>query len=630
MLRRGSLYSTPALITLAALLLAVNLAAGLLVRGARFDMTENRLYTLSEGTRNILAGLDEPLSLRFYFSEKQFSDMPVLATYGQRVRELLEEYAAVGNGRLRLIVEEPEPFSDAEEQAVRYGMQGIPVDIAGSQAYFGLVGSNSVGDIRRIAFFQPDQEDTLEYQLSRLVYGLAHPDKPVVGLLSGLPMEAGARPDDPLLGEQAQDWFTLSQMKQSFDVRSLDTTVDRIPAGLDVLMIVHPRGLSKKTLFAIDQYVLDGGRALVFVDGFSEADHSLPEVTSPEQGYVEAVRSSSLGPLFDAWGLQMAPDYIAVDRRLATSVMTSGGTPLDYVVWLSLRHDNFRADDVVTANLKSLVMASPGFLFRRPDATTETIPLISTTDQAMQLESGYVKYGTNPNDLLQMYRPGGTPLVLAMRVRGHVRSAFPDAIEGVDSDTRLTESRQPVNLIVVADTDLLEDRFWVDFRDFYGRRVAVTRADNGAFVINALENLSGSSDLISLRSRGRSARPFLKVAALKEAAEKRLRARERALQVRLSDTRQKISELRQQKDDDGTLIMSAEQREALRRFQAEQIRTRKELRGVQHDLNHDIETLGNRLKIINIGLVPLLVILAATVLGAVRMRRMRRRATTEH
>ncbi|HHO69310.1 MAG TPA: ABC transporter, partial [Gammaproteobacteria bacterium] len=297
MLRRGSLYSTPALITLAALLLAVNLAAGLLVRGARFDMTENRLYTLSEGTRNILAGLDEPLSLRFYFSEKQFSDMPVLATYGQRVRELLEEYAAVGNGKLRLIVEEPEPFSDAEEQAVRYGMQGIPVDIAGSQAYFGLVGSNPVGDIRRIAFFQPDQEDTLEYQLSRLIYGLAHPDKPVVGLLSGLPMEAGARPDDPLLGEQAQDWFTLSQMKQSFDVRSLDTTVDRIPAGLDVLMIVHPRGLSKKTLFAIDQYVLDGGRALVFVDGFSEADHSLPEVTSPEQGYVEAVRSSSLGPL---------------------------------------------------------------------------------------------------------------------------------------------------------------------------------------------------------------------------------------------------------------------------------------------------------------------------------------------
>ena len=630
MLRRGSLYSTPALITLAALLLAVNLAAGLLVRGARFDMTENRLYTLSEGTRNILAGLDEPLSLRFYFSEKQFSDMPVLATYGQRVRELLEEYAAVGNGKLRLIVEEPEPFSDAEEQAVRYGMQGIPVDIAGSQAYFGLVGSNSVGDIRRIAFFQPDQEDTLEYRLSRLVYGLAHPDKPVVGLLSGLPMEAGARPDDPLLGEQAQDWFTLSQMKQSFDVRSLDTAVDSIPAGLDVLMIVHPRGLSKKTLFAIDQYVLNGGRALVFVDGFSEADHSLPEVTSPEQGYIEAVRSSSLGPLFDAWGLQMAPDYIAVDRRLATSVMTSGGTPLDYVVWLSLRHDNFRADDVVTANLKSLVLASPGFLFRRPGATTETIPLIRTTDQAMQLESGYVKYGTSPDDLLQMYQPGGTPLVLAMRVRGHVRSAFPDGIEGIDSDTRLTESRQPVNLIVVADTDLLEDRFWVDFRDFYGRRVAVTRADNGAFVINALENLSGSSDLISLRSRGRSARPFLKVAALKEAAEKRLRARERALQVRLSDTRKKISELRQQKDDDGTLIMSAEQREALRRFQAEQIRTRKELRGVQHDLNHDIETLGNRLKVINIGLVPLLVILAATVLGAVRMRRMRRRATTEH
>ncbi len=625
-----TLYSTSGLIAVAVLLLAINLFADLLITGVRFDMTENRLYTLSDGTRNILAKLEEPITLRFYFSEKQFSDMPLVATYGQRVRELLEEYAAASAGRLQLVIETPEAFSDTEEQAARYGMQGVPVDTSGSYAYFGLVGSNAVGDIRRIPFFQPDQEDTLEYSVSKLIYGLANPEKPVVGLISGLPISAGSRAGHPLLGEQERDWFTLTQVKQSFNVMELDTDSGTIPGKVDVLMIVHPKSLPEKTLFAIDQYVLGGGRTLVFLDGFSEADKSMPEVTSPEQGYVEAVRSSNLPPLMDAWGVQLATDYIAVDRRAATSVMTSRGTPVDYVVWLTLRQAYLNSEDFVTADLQSVVMASSGYLLKKPDATTQLTPLIQTSDQAMQLEAGYVKYGTKPTELLQNYAPGGTPLVLAARIRGDVKSAFPQGIEGVDKPERLTESRESVNVIVVADTDMLEDRFWVDFQDFYGRQVAVTRADNGAFVINALENLSGSNDLISLRSRGRSARPFTKVAALKEAAEKQFRTQERALQVKLSDTRQKISELQQQKEAESTLIMSAEQRDELRKFQTEQVRIRKQLRNVQHDLTRNIETLGIWLKIINIGLVPLLVIVVATVLGVVRMRRMRRVAITEN
>ena len=629
MLKGRTLYSTSGLVAIAILLLVVNLLAGLLIKHVRFDMTENRLYTLSDGTRNILAKLDEPVTLRFYFSAQQFSDMPVLATYGQRVRELLEEYAAGSNGKLKLIIEDPEPFSDAEEQAARYGLQGVPAGTSGSYAWFGLVGSNAVGDIRRIPFFQSEQEDALEYTVSKLVYSLANPQKPVVGLMSGLPLSADARAGHPLLGEQARDWFVLSQMKQSFEVVELDTDSESIPDTIDVLMLVYPRALSQQTLFAIDQYVLDGGRALVFLDAFSEADRSMPEVTSPEQGYVEAVRSADLRPLLDAWGVQLAPGYIAADRRLATSVMTSRGKPVDYVVWLTLREQYFDAGDFVTADLQSLVMASSGYLLEKPGATTRFTPLVRTSDQAMQLESGYVKYGTKPTDLLQTYVAGGTGLVLAGRIRGDVKSAFPQGIEAAGNTDRLTESREPVNVIVVADSDILEDRLWVDFRDFYGRRVAVTRADNGAFLINALENLSGSNDLISLRSRGRSARPFIEVAALKEAAEKQFRTQERALQVKLSATEQKIGELQQQKEGDSSLIMSEAQREALRKFQAEQIRTRKELRNVQHDLTRNIEQLGIWLKVINIGLVPLLVILVATVLGVVRMRRLRRMATGE-
>jgi len=248
----------------------------------------------------------------------------------------------------------------------------------------------------------------------------------------------------------------------------------------------------------------------------------------------------------------------------------------------------------------------------------------------MQLEAGYVKYGTGPNELLQTYQPGGTPLVLAARIRGKVKSAFPQGIEGTKDSDRLTESRIPVNLIVVADSDMLQDRFWVDFRDFYGRKVAVTRADNGAFLINALENLSGSSDLISLRSRSRSVRPFTKVAALKEAAEKQFRARERTLQISLSETQQKIKELQQQKEGESMLIMSPQQRQQLQNFQAEQISTRKQLRTVQRDLTRNIEKLGNQLKLINIVLIPMLVILIAGVLGVVRMRRMRRAVVSEN
>ena len=624
MLKGRTLYSTSGLVAVAILLLAINLFASLLIKGVKFDMTENKLYTLSDGTRNILANLDEPVTLRFYFSEKQFSDMPVITTYGQRVRELLEEYAAVSGGKLQLIIEQPEPFSDAEEQAARYGMQGVPVDTSGGYAYFGLVGSNAVDDIRRIPFFQSDQEDTLEYTVSKLVYSLANPQKPVVGLMSGLPISAGSRSDHPLLGEQERDWFTLTQVKQSFDVVELDTDTATIPENVDVLMLVHPKELPEKTLFAIDQYVLGGGRALVFVDAFSEADTSMPDVTSPDQGYVEAVRSSNIKPLMDAWGVVLAPDYIAADRRTATSIMTSSGKAVDYLVWLTLRENNFNREDFVTADLQSLLIGTSGYLLKKADATSQLTALVQTSDQAMQLEAGYVKYGTKPTDLLQLYHPGGAPLVLAARVRGDVSSAFPNGIEGLEDSERLTASREPVNVIVVADTDMLEDRFWVDFKEFYGRRVAVARADNGAFLINALENLSGSNDLISLRSRGRSARPFVKVAALKETAEQQYRARERALQIKLSESSQKIRELQQQKEGESTLVISPEQREELRKFQAEQIKTRKELRNVQHGLTRNIENLGTWLKVINIGAIPLLVILLATLLGVIRMRRMRR------
>jgi ABC-type uncharacterized transport system involved in gliding motility auxiliary subunit len=624
MLKGRKLFSTSGLVVAAVLLLVINLFSGLIFKGIKVDMTANKLYTLSDGTRNILRNIDEPITLRFYFSEKLFNDMPVVANYGQRVRELLEEYASLSDGKIKLIIENPEPFSDTEEQAVKFGMQGVPMDASGTNAYFGLAGTNAVDDLKVIPFFQPAKEDALEYDVSKLVYGLANPKRPVVGLLAGLPLVAGASRAHPLLGKQEKDWFIIPHLRQSFDVRELKQEIERVPDKVDVLMIVHPKDLPEKTLFAIDQYVLAGGRALVFVDPLSEADTSMPMPESPEDGYVEAVWNSDLPRLLDAWGVRLAPEAIAADRRAATAVTTARGTTVDYVAWLTLRQDEFSSEDFVARDLQSVVMATPGHLIANPDSDTQFSPLIQTSDQAMQLEAASVKVSPGPTYFLQTYQPGGAPLVLAARISGEAKTAFPDGVEGVDTEERLTKSSQPINVIVVADTDLLDDRFWVDFQDFYGRRVATTRADNGTFIVNMLDNLSGSNDLIGLRSRGRSARPFDKVAALKEEAEQEFRSKELALQARLSETSHKIAEMQRQKEGEDALILSAEQREELKKFKTEQIKTRKELRNVQHGLTKSIEQLGIWLKVMNIGLIPTLVIIMATVLGVIRMRRMRK------
>ncbi len=472
-------------------------------------------------------------------------------------------------------------------------------------------------------YFQPEQEDSLEYELSGLIYGLANPERPVVGLISELPLDGG--PANPFLGK-AQEWFMLTQIKRSFQVQDLGTEPESIPEDVDVLMLVHPKQLEEKTLFAIDQYVLGGGRLLAFLDPFAEGDlamDKLMEETDPLAG-VTAQRASGLGPLLGAWGVEQIPYMVATDRRAATRIKSSVGGQergvVDYVAWLTLREGNFSSEDFVTSRLNSVVMGSAGILRKRPGAKADFTPLITTSDQSMPIDAASIQFFTSPEELLQAYVPGGEPFVVAARVSGDVVSAFPQGMEGVED--RLTQSSEPANLIIVADTDLLRDMFWVSFQDYYGRRAALPSADNDTFVINALDNLSGSNDLISLRSRGRSVRPFEVVAELRAAADQEFRNMESLLQEKLSETGNKLKELQDSVvSESGELVMNDAQLEEINRFRAEHIRIRKELRNVQHALGKDIEALGMRLKVINIALVPLVVIVLATILGLVRIRR---------
>ncbi|MFV2005762.1 MAG: GldG family protein, partial [Gammaproteobacteria bacterium] len=335
MLKGRSLYSVAGLLAVVVLLLLINLLSGMFLKGLKFDMTADRLYTLEQGTQNILEQLDEPITLNFYFSEKLFSATPAIATYGKRVRELLEEYVSLSNGNIKLVVKNPEPFSDEEAEAMYYRLQGIPVDAAGSLAYFGLSGINKAGDWKGISYFQSEQEDALEYELSKLIYNLTKPERPVVGLMSKLPIDGSAA---NAFVEKSREWFILSQLKRSFDVKFLKTDVKRIPESVDVLMVVYPRKLEDKTLFAIDQFVLGGGRALLFLDAFSEADVTVDKMTSAVDNFSTPLRDAIPRRLLDAWGVELVQGYVAGDRLAATRIKARiGGLEkgeVDYVAWL--------------------------------------------------------------------------------------------------------------------------------------------------------------------------------------------------------------------------------------------------------------------------------------------------------
>ncbi len=635
-LTQRTLLSGSGLVIGAVLFFAVNIFATSGFQTARVDLTENQLYTLSEGTRNILANLEEPVTLRFYLSKKLVTALPGINSYANRVEELLEEFDRAAKGKLILHSIDPEPFSEAEDRAVGYGLQGAPLDDSGATTlYFGLVGTNSVDDEQVIPFFQPDRGDHLEYDLAKLVYQLANPKQVVIGLMSSLPLEG--QPAASMFQPAAPSPLILvEQMRQLFDVRTLDTDIKEIPDDVDVLMIVHPKDFSDNTLYAIDQFVLGGGRTLAFVDPYAEADQ--PPGGDPMMA-MQAPRNSELNKLFDAWGLSMESDFVAGDLEAAKKVQFNAGprpSVIDYPVWMDLSQRHMAENDIITSNLGNLTVATAGMLAKQENATTEFLPLLQTGPNAAKFDTARLGLFLNPQDLVRGYQPEGQ-FTLAARVTGTVKSAFPDGPPPVESgdeadeeDTtstqdreHLPESKEPINVIVVADTDMLQDRFWVQVQNFLGQRIAIPSAANGNFVISALDNLTGSNDLISVRNRGGFSRPFTRVKLLQQQAEQRFLEKEQQLQNQLQETERKINELQQNKQTDNALILSPEQQREVSRFRQEKIKIRTELRNVQHELRKNIERLEDWMMFLNIGLMPLLIGAGGIAVGIYRIRRKR-------
>ena len=605
------IYSGAGLLLIALAFLAFNIVSGLAFTNARLDLTEQKLYTLSDGTRTILGELESPIELQFFYSDAAVRELVVLRNYARRVEELLRAYERAADGKLKLQVIDPQPFSEEEDRAAELGLQAVPLDRGGDKVYFGLAGTNAEGNTQAIPFFPLDQEEFLEYEISRLLQSLSVPQLPVVGVLSGLQINGGF---DLPSQQMTPPWMVLEQIRQLFHIESLKSDIDLIPAHVSTLLLVHPKQLPEQTLYAIDQFVLRGGKLLAFIDPFSEAD---PGSMMGPGGFAEE-RASELEPLLQAWGLRMPADQVVADAAYAMSVgVGPERRSVRHPGWLSLPRQALDGEDVTTAALESLTLASTGYLEPLEGATTRFTPLLRSSGYAMPVEAGRLAMLQNPEELLRGLQPTGEQYTLAARIQGPAKTAYPEGIEGQQEG--LKESAG-INVIVVADTDLLSDRMWVQVQDFFGQRLPQPWADNGSFVINALDNLSGSDALISVRSRGRSARPFVVVEELQRQAENRFREKEEVLQARLAETEEQLAEL-QSSDPEQSLELTAEQQAALQGYMQEKLRIRKELREVRYQLNADIDALGRTLKFLNIALVPLLLTLAVLGLWAWRRRR---------
>lgn len=665
-----ALFSSAGLAAIAvALVIAVAVIS--LLPSLRIDLTEDSLYTLSDGTRNIVSNLTTPQELTFFYSESATEDQPQIRAYGNRVQELLREIVIASDGNLTLSVVDPEPFSEDEDLATQYGIRAVPVSQGGIEIYFGLVVTQDIPpeDINPLApppvetmpLIRPDQEQFLEYEFMKLITNVENPDRTVIGLITQLDIDGGF---NPATGQATASWFVMDMLRQLYEVRRLDADAETIDEDIDILMLVHPDDLSDQMLYAIDQHVLAGGEAMIFLDPNADS-----MVTLSQQGaLIPAGMNSNLPGLLEAWGIEYQDDKVLTDSDLALRVrMSQTERPVPHLGMLGAKRDNLARGDIITNRLESVNFSTPGVLSPIAGASTTFEPLITSSTNSMLMDRILLESVTDPSILFDEFESSNESHVIAARISGLVETAFPDgrpvvpveeaeeetedeAADGdatadaaADSDNpaqpdeanaeaaetleetvpHLQRSQAPVNLIVFADSDLLTDRLWVQVAQFLGQRIPQPFANNGDLIINAFDNLSGGADLVSIRSRGTYSRPFTRVVDLQRQADDRLRLEEAELLDRMTETEEALAQLNQ--DENGNPIgqITPEIQAEVDRFNQELLDTRRRLRDVQFQLTEDIDRLGANLTLANTILVPALLTIIALMMHFARVRRRR-------
>lgn len=609
-MKKKNLMSWSAIAALAVVFVAVNILGNALLNSSRIDLTEGRLYTLSEGTKKIISELKEPVTLRFFYSEEQANGYPVIQSYGSRLKGLLGQFQTLSGGKVKVEFINPKAFSEEEDLAVSLGVAGLAMEGSGEKLYFGLAASNTVGDHAAIPFFDPEKAPFVEYDLTRMIHDLSSPKKPKVALMTWMPMQGGGGTMFDVQGP----WVIFQQMKESFDLTVLDKDVQHIPDDTDVLMVVHPtEDIPEDTVYAIDQYILKGGRAIIFTDPYTKMDG----ISKP---------ASNLPKLFHAWGVDMPEEDVVADPQSAIRVKNDErGSVLEAVsnpVWLALQKGNFNNDEIISSNLEVMRFIVSGHIVpwkpKDGEATKSEItmtPLVLSGSGTGTISSHSLIFNFDPAQFMSKAKPLSGRAVMAARLSGMAHTAFPEKKDAEHVDV----SKSPINVVLVADVDMLRDGFWVTKQNYIGKEILIPTANNGSFVLNALDVLSGGGDLIGLRSRMTADRPFERVQAMRLEAEGKFREQEDELKNKLADLERRLTLLQNpdvSKGDGEEALFSPGQQEELDRFRREMLSTRKELRKVQRSLRENIESLAWKVKLINIAAVPLLVLLLALVIPA--------------
>jgi len=607
--------------TLAAVLLLVGLIlANYLATSVpvRYDATSEKIYTLSPGTKALLAKIGEPTTLDLYFSRDATGQFVEYKNYAERVREMLRQYVRASNGKVRLNIIDPEPDTPEEEKATAAGIepQTIP---GGSQFYFGLVATQA-DQQKVIGALNPQREQFLEYDVSELIYGVGQTEKKKLGLITSLPLQGS--PGMPMMGQQGTEGqFVVSEWEDTYQIVPVESAATELPAGLDVLAVIHPENLSAKLQFSIDQFLLGGKPVFVAVDPsslfFKRQGGQAAMFGGPQPNV-----SSDLPLLFGGWGILYDPQKVVGDLENAEEVELRDGSRVRYPVWINLTQDNFNAKALPTAQLGSALFVEAGSLALRPGTDLTLTPLVETSAKSGEVAVPALQFA-QPDEVARQVTPSGKKTIAAL-VTGRFKTAFPD---GAPKDAEpagpekkddkapakaaapesLKVSKTSSILIVVADTDWLFDDYSVRKFSFMGRSAAEPINDNLSFAANSLDFLAGSRDLISIRGKGNSVRPFTVVRRMEADAAEKYKEKLTALEARINEVQGKLTELQGTKNEGGKLLASPEAARAIDDFQKQAAAMRAERRGIRLALREGIDALENKLLAINLLATPLLV-----------------------
>lgn len=609
MIRRVS--TTSALFSITMLLvglLALNTAAAFLLRGARLDLTEEGLFTISPAVGEMVRALDEPLRLDLYWTQQTGRNAPQLKAHAQRVREFLEEVALSSQGKVLLSMIDPEPFSLAEESARADGIASLSVDGTGGVVMLGLVVRGPTDAREVLPYLSPDQEGFLEYEVARAIMKVGRATRPKIGLLSTLPTEQQFDPRRPSAPTPAP--IVFEQMRDLYEVAPIEASASEVPPEVEVLVLVHPRGLGEPLLRAIDSWAFAGKPILLFFDPWCETD---PAAAQAFSGAERGGTSSDLGGLPAAWGFNIPTDVVVGDLTYATRIRTMGpagsAQELNYVPWLSLSKSAFVADDPITGTLAMVNMMSAGSMLPAENATSTLTPLMESSADSMMIQCLKLGYFGDPDRLIRDHKPDGQRKTLAARVGGKIGRAYPDSTSEGSSDGGTNAA-----IVVINDADMLSDQTWIVEQSIGGVSLgARTIADNGALVLNALEVLTGNRALSELRSRGKYRRPFDVVEQMRKEAEGKYLRRSQELQDQIKQSEIKIAGLQRDEGAGGGLLLSSEQQLELASLNDQVVVARRELREVQHALREDIEWTGRMMMLLNVVIWPLAVAVLLTM-----------------